>query len=83
MNPLILLNHVSALLHAEAKKGPGTVFLMFIEKEFTVTRCPPPEQSEMIVAKYDAQEFCKGLAGRQFFTLMNKAEKALKGKAQS
>ena len=78
MNPLQELNHIAELLHAEAVKGPGTVFAIYTEGVFSVTRCPARDQLHKILATYKVDLLIKGLNTRQWISLMNKIEKAYK-----
>lgn len=73
MNPESLLHDAAELLRAEAKKGPGTMFLVYHHDNFHVTRTPLPDATNSIVAKYDCQRFCDGLTLMQWSSLMKKA----------
>lgn len=76
MNWLGTLSVVNEALQTEARRGPGTVFLVIDKGILTATRAPDPQRPEDIIAKFDAQQLNAGLNGSQWFTLMRKVEKA-------
>lgn len=70
MNPESLLHEAAELLRAEAKNGPGTMFLLMIGKELSVTRTPGPDSGPQIIRKFDCQKFSAGLSSREWALLM-------------
>lgn len=72
MNPESLLHEAAEMLQTEAKKGPGTMFLLPRLGGFIVTRTPNPADEKAIVARYDCTKFCKGLSPQNWSSLMKK-----------
>jgi hypothetical protein len=81
MNILELLNHVAMLLQTEGERGQGTMFLIIDQGTFSVTRTPPNDNPDSIIASYDCRTFTNGLSARQYASLMFKVEKAYSGKS--
>lgn len=61
MNPESLLHEAAGRLQAEAEKGPGTMFVVKVGSNFTVTRTPSPADEKQIVARFDCAKFSAGL----------------------
>lgn len=79
MNPESLLHMAAEQLQTEAKKGPGTMFLLIKDTGFFVTRTPGPITAKSLVAKFDCEEFCKGLSAPQWASLLKKIWAAHEG----
>lgn len=78
MNPESLLHKVAQMLRVEAELGPGTMFIVGDKDNVDVTRTPKPDQELLIIAKYDCQQFCKGLTAPQYAALLKKLWDACK-----
>lgn len=72
MNPEQLLHETAKQLRAEAIRGPGMMFVMYLDGSFNVTRTPKPEDVKLIIAKYDCMKFCDGLTPMQWTSLLRK-----------
>lgn len=72
MNPEALLHEAAVMLRSEAVKGPGTMFLLKDAVSFFVTRTPKPEHMILVLARFDCQEFEKGLSASQWSSLLKK-----------
>lgn len=72
MNPETLLHDTAELLYTEAREGPGSIFVVHVGFNFNVTRTPNPADADAIVARYDCEDFSKGLSARQWCGLLRK-----------
>lgn len=70
MNPETLLHMAAEQLTIEAVKGPGTMFLVKGPTGLDVTRSPNPAIALLLIAKFDCDEFRKGLSSNQWARLL-------------